>query len=60
MAEEITYTINFDSMGKSKKSLSELQKDLQTIKSIDMAKIFGGKLVKKNKWNNGLGGITPQ
>lgn len=54
------FNYKFDAMSKSKKSLSELQKDLQTIKTVDMAKILGGKIVKKNKWNKGLSGIPPQ
>jgi hypothetical protein len=48
-------------MGKSKKNLDDLKKDLKTIKKDDMNKIVGGK-DKKNtkKWNNGCGGIVPQ
>lgn len=50
-------------MGKSKKNLEDLKKDLKTIKKDDMNKIVGGKNDKnKNKWNNGngCGGIVPQ
>ena len=47
-------------MGKSKKNLEDLKKDLKTIEKKDMKKIVGGK--NKNKWNNGSGcsGIIPQ
>lgn len=55
------FTIKIDAMGKSKKNISELQKDLQVLKIADMAHILGGGThTKKNKWNNGLGGYTPQ
>lgn len=47
-------------MGKPKKSLEDLKKDLKTLKKGDMNKITGGKKDKKNKWNNGCGGIVPQ
>lgn len=50
-------------MGKSKKNLEDLKKDLKTINKDDMNKIVGGKNDKnKNKWNNGNGcsGIVPQ
>lgn len=46
-------------MGKPKKNLKDLKKDLKTIKKDDMNKITGGKK-KKKKWNNGCGGIVPQ
>ena len=45
-------------MGKAKKNLDDLKKDLKALKKNDMKKIIGGK--KKNKWNNGCGGILPQ
>jgi hypothetical protein len=48
-------------MGKPKKKLDDLKKDLKTLKKKDMKKIVGGKNDKKKKnWNNGLGGIVPQ
>jgi hypothetical protein len=47
-------------MGKPKKNLKDLKKDLKTIKKDDMNKITGGKNKKKKKWNNGCGGILPQ
>jgi hypothetical protein len=47
-------------MGKSKKNLDELKKDLKTIKKNDMDKIVGGKKGKNKNWNNGCGGIVPQ
>ena len=48
-------------MGKPKKSLEDLKKDLTPIKKGDMNKITGGKNdKKKNKWNSGCGGILPQ
>ncbi len=48
-------------MGKPKKNLDDLKKDLKTLKKKDMKKIVGGKDdKKKKKWNNGLGGIVPQ
>jgi hypothetical protein len=47
-------------MGKSKKNLDDLKKDLKTIKKKDMGKIVGGKKSKNKKWNNGCGGIVPQ
>ncbi len=48
-------------MGKSKKNLDDLKKDLKTIKKVDMNKIIGGKNDKaKKKWNSGCGGILPQ
>lgn len=54
------FTIKLDAMGKPKKSLSELEKDIQVLKTADMANILGGNsVIKKSKWNNGLGGITP-
>ena len=49
-----------DTMGKSKKNLDDLKKDLKTIKKNDMNKIVGGKKSKNKKWNNGCGGIVPQ
>ncbi len=48
-------------MGKNKKKLDDLKKDLKTLQKKDMKKIVGGKTdKKKKKWNNGLGGIVPQ
>ncbi|MCB0568777.1 MAG: hypothetical protein KDC66_03390 [Phaeodactylibacter sp.] len=48
-------------MGKSKKNLDDLKKDIKTIKKDDQNKIVGGKKGDKNKnWNNGCGGIVPQ
>ena len=48
-------------MGKSKKKLDDLKKDLKTLKKKDMKKIVGGKNgKKKKKWNSGLGGSVPQ
>jgi hypothetical protein len=48
-------------MGKSKKSLEYLKKDLKTLRKNDMKKIVGGKNDKnKKKFNNGCGGIVPQ
>jgi len=49
-------------MGKSKKSINKvIDKDIQKIKKGKLSRILGGKLnEKKNKWTNGLGGITPQ
>jgi hypothetical protein len=50
-----------DTMGKSKKSLEDLKKDLKTLRKNDMKKIVGGKNDKnKKKFNNGCGGIVPQ
>lgn len=56
------FTINFNSMGKSKKSINKvIEKDIQNIKKGKLSRILGGKLnEKKNKWTNGLNGITPQ
>lgn len=43
------------------KKLEDLKKDLKTLQKKDMKKIVGGKNdKKKNKFNNGLGGIVPQ
>ena len=40
-------------MGKSKKNLDQLKKDLKTLKKVDMNKIVGGKNdKKKKKWRN--------
>lgn len=49
-------------MGKSKKSLDDLKKDLKTLKDKDMDKIIGGKKGKKDdkKGGSGCGGIVPQ
>ena len=47
-------------MGKSKKNLDKLKKDIKTIKKDDMKKIVGGKKGKNDKWKNGCGGILPQ
>lgn len=47
-------------MRKQRKSLEELQRDLQTIKTADMSKVIGGRVIRKNKWVKGLTGITPQ
>jgi len=48
-------------MGKNKKKLSELKKDLKTLKKEEMIKIVGGKKGKrKPQSNNGCGGILPQ
>ncbi len=48
-------------MGKPKKSLDDLKKDLKTLQKKDMKKIVGGKNdKKKDKWNNGCGGFVPQ
>lgn len=48
-------------MGKNKKKIDDLKKDLKTLQKKDMKKIVGGKTnKKKKKWNNGLGGIVPQ
>ena len=46
-------------MGKAKKNLDDLKKELKAIKKIELKKIIGGKK-KKKKWNNGCGGILPQ
>ena len=46
-------------MGKSKKNLDDLKKDLKSLKKTDLKKIIGGRR-KKKKWNNGCGGIPPQ
>ena len=47
-------------MGKSKKNLKDLKKDLKTLQEKDMKKIIGGKNDKKKKWDSGCGGIVPQ
>lgn len=52
-------------MGKDKKSLDELKKEIKTIDKKDQEKVRGGSSDKekdkeKNKWNSGLGGIVPQ
>jgi hypothetical protein len=51
-------------MGKSKKNLDDLKKDLgkkdiKPIKKDDQDKLVGGKGKNKN-WNSGCGGIVPQ
>jgi hypothetical protein len=46
-------------MGKSKKNLDDIKKDIKTIKKDDQKKLIGGKGKNKN-WNNGCGGIVPQ
>lgn len=46
-------------MGKLKKSLDDFKKDFKILQKKDMKKIVGGKNdKKKNKWNNGCGGIV--
>ncbi len=47
-------------MGRSKKNLDDIKKDIKSIKKEDMKKIVGGKKGKKKNWNNGCGGIVPQ
>jgi hypothetical protein len=50
-------------MGKDKKNLDELKKDLKTISKSEQEKVRGGSSDKdreKNRWNSGLGGIVPQ
>ncbi len=47
-------------MGNKKKSLADLQKDLQVIKKDDMNKITGGKSKPKIRWNSSCRGIVPQ
>lgn len=47
-------------MGKAKKNLDELKKDLKEVKKTDLKKIIGGKKDKKKWWTNGCGGILPQ
>jgi hypothetical protein len=58
------FLFNFDPKRRQKKSISELEREFQResliIDDADMAKILGGKMVKKNKWNKGCGNITPQ
>jgi hypothetical protein len=46
-------------MGRSKKNLDDIKKEIKSIKKEDMKKIVGGKGKKKN-WNKGCGGIVPQ
>ena len=46
-------------MGKTKKNLDDLKKDMKTIEKKDMDKISGGKKGKNKKYN-GCGGIVPQ
>lgn len=46
-------------MGKAKKNLDDLKKDLKEVKKSDMKNIIGGKK-KKRKWTFGCGGILPQ
>ena len=51
-----------NAMGKSKKSIDELKKDLREIKKDEMKNIMGGS-EKKNKWKRWLnicGNILPQ
>ncbi len=45
-------------MGKKKKTLEDLKKDLNTLPKKDLKKIQGGK--KGRNWNNGCGRIIPQ
>ena len=47
-------------MGKPKKKIDKLQKDVKPLKKEDMKKIVGGKKGKNDKWKNGCGGILPQ
>ncbi len=48
-------------MGKDKRNLEDLKKDLKSLKKEEMTKIVGGRKGKsKNQWNDGCGGITPQ
>ncbi|MEZ4951445.1 MAG: hypothetical protein R2879_02030 [Saprospiraceae bacterium] len=58
------FLFKFDAMRRQKKSISELEREFQKesliIDDADMAKILGGKMIKKNKWNKGCGTITPQ
>lgn len=44
-------------MGRSKKNLDDIKKDIESIKKEDMKKIVGG---KKKSWSKGCGGIVPQ
>ncbi|WP_170254682.1 hypothetical protein [Phaeodactylibacter luteus] len=45
-------------MGKSKKNLADLKKEIKTIKKSDQNKIVGGK--GKKNYNNGCSDIVPQ
>jgi len=45
-------------MGKKKKTLEDLKKDLNTLPKKNLKKIRGGK--KGKNWNNGCGRIIPQ
>lgn len=47
-------------MGRSKKNLDDIKKEIKSIKKEDMKKIVGGKKGKKKSWNKGCGGIVPQ
>ena len=47
-------------MGKDKKNIDDLKKDLKTLKKEEMVKITGGKKGKDKSSNNGCGGILPQ
>lgn len=49
-------------MGKDKKNLEDLKKDLKTLNKEEMTKIVGGRNGKSNKsqWNDSCGGILPQ
>lgn len=47
-------------MGDKRKSLADLQKDLQVIRKNDMNKITGGKSKHKIRWNSSCRGIVPQ
>jgi hypothetical protein len=40
--------------------LDELKKELQVLSPNDSLKVTGGKTVEKDKWNSGVGSITPQ
>jgi len=48
-------------MGKDKKNLEDLKKDLKTLNKEEMSKIVGGRKGKSNdQWNDSCGGILPQ
>ena len=48
-------------MGRNKKKIKDLQKNIKTMDKVDMKKIIGGKKGKRGKfWNGGCGGILPQ
>ncbi len=50
----------FNYADKSRRTLEELKRELQTVNQLDMNNIVGGRKRNMERWNNGCGGVIPQ